>query len=91
MAEGILLPCVRAGEVQLSPTERQAIEATVERLIALLDVSDGDPDVELNGDELDGRTTGEDEFQHHYVSGPGCPVSNPGGCEHDGREIGDGY
>ena len=33
--------------------ERDEIEAAVDGLIALLDTSDGDPDVEPNGDELD--------------------------------------
>ena len=40
---------------------------------------DGDPDVELNGDELDG-TRGEDDFCDHnanWLGQPGCPVSDP--------------
>ncbi len=40
---------------------------------------DGDPDLEPNGDELDG-TSGEDDFIDHNASWqghPGCPVSDP--------------
>jgi hypothetical protein len=65
--------------IALTAAERAAVEAAVEQLIAVLDAADGDPDVELNGDELDGMNAGEDEFQHHYGLGPGCPISDPGG------------
>lgn len=50
---------------------------------------------EADGDEEDG-TGAEDEFATRYKAGaawmtgkhigPGCPISDPGGCEHDGLE-----
>lgn len=50
---------------------------------------------ETDGDEEDG-TGAEDEFATRYKAGaawmtgkhigPGCPISDPGGCEHDGLE-----
>ena len=65
---------------------RDRIAAAIETMVAVLDVLDGDPDLEPNGDELDGSPA-EDEFMEHYGDGLcGCPVSDPGGCEHDGRE-----
>lgn len=70
---------------------RDLLERLVESAIDRLDRADGDPDVELNGDEAHG-TSGEDDFIDRgqgFVgpcSGPGCPVSDPGGDEHDGRE-----
>lgn len=64
----------------LSDDPRQLIANEIERLIALLDSLDGDPDLEANGDELDG-TAGEDDFCDHsnWLGEPGCPVSDPGG------------
>lgn len=69
---------------------RPALDRLVERAIAHLDERDGNSDLELNGDELDG-TGGEDDFINYggfagIWSGAGCPVGDPGGCEHDGRE-----
>lgn len=68
------------------------ISEAIEILMDVLDLIDGDPDVELNGDEQDG-TGAEDEEGGHtvYAAGPGCEISDPGGCEHDGREYEDGY
>ncbi|MBB3990856.1 hypothetical protein [Croceicoccus naphthovorans] len=58
-------------------------------ILERLDQLDGDSDVEPNGDELDGNL-GEDDFCPHrpgmWGGGVGCPISDPGGCEHDGRE-----
>lgn len=67
------------------PITRDSLAMAIETLIAVLDAIDGDPDVELNGDELDANNA-EDDFVRHYAEGPGCPVSDPGGCEHDGCE-----
>ena len=54
--------------------------------IDLMDALSVDADVEANGDELDG-TAAEDDFIEWGNGGiAGCPVSDPGGCEHDGRE-----
>jgi len=71
----------------LGDFDRKKLESFIEISIALLDLYDGDPDVEANGDELDG-VYDEDEFadMNHHASGPGCNISDPGGCEHDGRE-----
>jgi hypothetical protein len=51
-------------------------------MIDHLDEMDGDPDLEANGDELDG-SLGEDDFCDHnadWLGHPGCPLSDPGGC-----------
>ena len=101
---------------------RAIIQATVSPLIDVLNLIDGDPDVEANGDELDqsypeaagprghviaGRASGHeddepddedcggDEAEPNFAriasrSGPGCTIADPGGCEHDGRELDDG-
>ena len=74
----------------LARYDRAKVEAFVEISISLLDLMDGDPETELNGDETD-HTQSEDCFIEHGGSiFAGCPVSDPGGCEHDGREIDDG-
>ena len=53
--------------------------ARVDVLIARLDRADA-PFEDL-------ETTGaEDDFCQHFVGGPGCPVADPAGCDHDGRE-----
>lgn len=86
------------------PIERMEIEQLLDSMIAVqnltgriaqamlnrLDDIDGDPDIEPNGDERDGSSA-EDDFWHHPSTyAAGCPVSDPGGCEHDGREPEDG-
>lgn len=67
---------------------RDELGNAIEVLVELLDIWDGDPDVEANGDELDG-SGGEDDFVDHgrWQGAAGCPISDPGGCEHDGREM----
>lgn len=73
----------------LARYDRAKVEAFVEISISLLDLMDGDPDTEANGDETD-HTESEDCFIEHGIGlAAGCPVSDPGGCEHDGREIDD--
>lgn len=70
---------------------RERLEALIEAALGLLDDMEGDPDmegepdIEANGDEQDHNFT-EECFVHHRGSEPGCPISDPGGCEHDGRE-----
>lgn len=66
------------------PADRAGIEALIESLIDTLDQLDPDPDLEANGDELDG-TNAEDDWWHHanWNGEPGCPVSDPG------EEVGD--
>ncbi len=84
---------IRFGDAKALPLEtllsmipslpRHALDRLVERAIDHLDAQDGDSDVELNGDELDG-TGGEDDFDECSGanmgggwSGPGCPISDP--------------
>lgn len=57
---------------------RDSLAMAIETLIAVLDAIDGDPDVELNGDEFDGQNS-EDEFMDHshWHGAPGCPISDP--------------
>lgn len=67
--------------------DRNTLAGFVEVAVAILDCSDGDPDVELNGDETDHGNT-EECFIDHRVSRdafPGCPISEPD-AEHDGAE-----
>lgn len=54
-----------------------------------LDENDGDSDFEPNGDERDGNLS-EEDFCRHSGFTPGCPISDPGGDEHDGRAPDDG-
>lgn len=69
---------VRAESALANPLSRQAIENAIETLVALLDTADPDPDVELNGDELDGNNSEDDFIDHEGHGLPGCPVSDPG-------------
>jgi hypothetical protein len=63
------------------------LAAVAEFAIALQDLMGRDADLESNGDELDGANS-EDEFMLHslWQGGAGCPIADPGGCEHDGWE-----
>lgn len=70
----------------LSRYDREKVEAFVEISISLLDLIDGDADTEANGDELDGTAAEDDCIDWGNGGIAGCPVSDPGGCEHDGRE-----
>lgn len=61
--------------------DRQALASFITVAIDLLDIVDGDPDEEANGDELDGSAA-EDDFTtgdsgDSYLCGAGCPVSDP--------------
>lgn len=70
---------------------QQVTGAMADSLIASLDRLDGDCDIEPNGDERDG-SLGEDDFHVQNTGGDyaaGCPIADPGGCEHDGREPAD--
>lgn len=67
----------------LSRFDRKQLHGFIAVAIDLADAMDGDPDLE--------NATGEgDAFEEHNArfgdDGPGDPVSDPGGCEHDGRE-----
>lgn len=67
---------------------RDGIGALVEALLERLDCLDGDPDIEeddpagVRDEDGINTCTGYDRRL-----GPGCPISDPGGCEHDGREL----
>lgn len=75
----------------LSRFDRQSLEGFITVAIGLLDVVDGDADIELNGDETD-HTQSEECFNDYsfYGSGPGCIASDED-TEHDGREHEGGY
>jgi hypothetical protein len=71
----------------LAQHSREELEGFIAVAIDLLDLADGDPDVEANGDEEDGTGAEDEEGGHSvYGAGPGCEIGDPGGCEHDGRE-----
>lgn len=65
---------------------RPALARLVQRAIDRMDDLDSDPDLEANGDELDGGK-GEDEvlvlsamqLRLDRHQGAGCPVADPGG------------
>ena len=68
---------------------RPVLARLTTRLIDRLDEIDRDPDLEQTHDE------GEPDFkryrrQRRNQGGPGCQITDPGGCEHDGREPEDG-
>jgi hypothetical protein len=71
------------------PAAALEIGEQIEALIATLDQIDTDPDVELNGDELDGSGAAEDEFWPHWLDHGyqiGCPIADPGGSPLDHGE-----
>jgi hypothetical protein len=78
--------------------DRSQVEAFIAVAIDLLDVFDGDTDVELNGDEVDG-TNAEDELPRDSSvgSGPRCIISDPDlavddeGCDTDEDREEDAY
>jgi hypothetical protein len=52
--------------------QRERIERTIEALIAVLDMLDGDPDAEPNGDEHDFTQAVEEDWEGHTADcGPG--------------------
>ena len=60
---------------------RRLLERLVQHAIDWLDEDDGDPDLELNGDQLDG-TGAEDEltgqlWNYRSAGGAGCLISDP--------------
>ena len=65
----------------LSRFDRDQLAGFIAIAIDLLDVAEGDADVEANGDELDG-TAGEDDFFPHsqWKGEPGCPIADPDCC-----------
>lgn len=65
---------------------RTEIGDQIESLIAFMDVLDGDPDLEDATDLEDDFHLTEGAKESWLSDGPGCPVSDSGGCEHDGCE-----
>lgn len=73
------LPSAALLESAIRRMSRDALADLCEQLIDRLDTMEPDPDLEPNGDELDG-TGAEDDYQTgHEVGGPlpGCPISDP--------------
>ena len=68
----------------LASFSRDELSGFIAVAIDLLDLAEGDTDLEPNGDELDG-SLGEDDWHPAGLAfaGPGCPISDPGGCQHD--------
>lgn len=63
----------------LARFEREQLAGFIAVALDLIDTLDGDPDLELNGDEADG-SLGEDDFSPQGCGaepGPGCPLSDP--------------
>lgn len=84
----------------LSRYKRPQLEGFIEIAINLLDFVDGDPDREDDdpreddGDAQDGNFA-EDDFARFntlglWEHGPGCPISDPGGCQHNDLEPDEG-
>lgn len=75
------MPAPPAAVVRLlARYSRDELASFIAVAIDLLDLAEGDNDVEANGDELD-STLAEDDFCEHRFAGrgePGCPVSDPG-------------
>ena len=71
------LPALTA---MLARYDRAALEDIVSAAIEVMDLMDGDTDLEPNGDELDGSMA-EDDFgpqNANWLGYPGCPISDPG-------------
>jgi hypothetical protein len=62
-----------------------ALGDAIDALIALYDAAAGDPDLELNGDELDGSIAEDDFADHPQHYGAGCAIADSD-YEHDGCE-----
>lgn len=73
----------------LARLNRNQLAGIITVAIDLLDIADGDTDLEPNGDELDGDWRSEDSFEYHGGYGPGCPVADDD-HEEDGCEPDDG-
>lgn len=73
-------PPLAAVAAILGRFDRRTLEAFMTVAVELMDLADGDNDVEANGDELDG-SQGEDDFGPQnaplHLDGPGCPLSDP--------------
>lgn len=84
-------PPAAAGRMAAALLNRHSpheIAEAIEVLVDVLDLMGGDADTEANGDELDGTNAEDEEVTAggYGQGGPGCPIADPGACEHDGRE-----
>lgn len=68
---------------------RNELARLTARLIERLDEQDGDTDTEEN-DAEDGYIFSRYALER-MNDAPGCPVADPGGCEHNGREPEEGF
>ena len=81
----VTLPPVLAYIMGVDIAPRASVERLLEAAIDALDAMDGDPD-------LEDATDAEDDFSMSHLAAEcasyelGCPIADPGGCEHDGRE-----
>ena len=72
---------------------RPVLERLAQQIIDHLDETDGDTDLEANGDELDGDGADDDFMEHgeNWKQEPGCPIADPGGYAigegHDPRQL----
>lgn len=67
----------------LARFDRAALAGFIEVAIELLDLADGDADLEPNGDEADGTPRAEDEFHPHERDGG---AGDPGDVEDDDED-----
>lgn len=58
------------------PLDRRTIETLAELFVALLDLSEPDPDIEPNGDELDTNNAEDETLHSAFGGGPGCIYSD---------------
>lgn len=71
----------------LSRCDRRKLDHFIEIALELVDVADGDPDLEATGDELDGDRAEDEAGAELYArleDGPGCNIGDPG--EHSIQE-----
>lgn len=80
------LPPMPAVARILSQFDRRQLASFIEVAISLIDQEDGDPDLECDFGEDEFFTVPKGRGARRLRDGPGCPISDPGGCEHNGLE-----
>ena len=77
----------------LTRFDRADLASFIAVAIDLLDVADGDTDIEENGDEGDHSFAECESGYAIAFDGPGCPIADPGGSHngHDDDEEDDGH
>jgi hypothetical protein len=68
----------------LARFDREQLHGFIEVAIDLADAMDGDSEAEPDCSEDDAVMP--PWWGDYRGEGAGCPISDPGGCEHDGRE-----